>query len=78
MAHFAQVENGIVKQVIVIDNSDITIGGIEYEEKGIEICKNLLGQDTEWVQTSYNGSFRGNYAGIGFIWDGENFMPPEI
>jgi len=60
------------KSFAVIEN------GIEQESIGIDFCKSLYGADTEWVQTSYNGSFRSKYAGLGDKWDGENFVFPTI
>ena len=72
MAHFAKIENNIVTQVIVINNEVITDNkGKEKEQLGIDFCKSLFGEDTEWVQTSYNGTFRGKYAGVGNIYDSE-------
>lgn len=70
MAHFAKLENNIVRQVIVIDNQVITDeNGVEQEQLGINFCKSLYGEDTEWKQTSYNANFRGSYAGVGMIYD---------
>lgn len=72
MAHFAQLDtNNIVTKVIVINNKDIIDPqtGKENEQLGINLCRKLLGDDTNWKQTSYNGSFRKNYAGEGFVWD---------
>lgn len=67
MAHFAQIdENNIVINVIVVDNSKITDENGENEVLGIQFCKNLCGQETNWVQTSYNNNFRIRYAGIGY------------
>jgi hypothetical protein len=72
MAHFAKIENNIVTQVIVINNEVITNNkGKEVEQLGIDFCKSLYGADTQWVQTSYNGTFRGKYAGSGDIYDSE-------
>jgi hypothetical protein len=71
MAHFAQLDNNNkVIKVIVIDN-DIThdSDGVEQEELGIAFCKSLFGEDTKWLQTSYNASMRGVYAGIGMTYD---------
>jgi len=67
MAHFAKLDNNnIVIHVIVVDNNVILDeNGQESEKVGIEFCKNLFGQDTKWVQTSYNQNFRKRYAGIG-------------
>ena len=68
MAHFAKLENNVVKQVIVVSNQDILDEqGQESEEKGIAFCSNLLGGT--WLQTSYNGKIRKNYAGIGYTYD---------
>jgi hypothetical protein len=81
MAHFAQIdENNIVQNVIVVSNSNcLTANGEESESIGIAFCKSLLGEDTRWVQTSYNASFRKNYAGIGYTYDSirDAFIPPS-
>jgi hypothetical protein len=78
MAHFAEIKDGIVCQVIVVNNSEILDeNGQEQESLGIAFCKSLYGADTEWVQTSYNNNFRGKFAGINEIWDGTNFVIPE-
>ena len=67
MAHFAQLDdNNVVTQVIVVGNSDTAdVNGVESENIGVAFCQSLLGADTNWKQTSYNGNMRGNYAGIG-------------
>jgi hypothetical protein len=67
MAHFAKLDaNNVVEQVIVVSNDDIKDNtGTEVESIGISFCQKLFGADTNWKQTSYNGSFRGNYAGPG-------------
>lgn len=71
MAHFAQLdENNIVTRVIVVGNPDcVDDDGNESEAVGIAFCQSLTSPDTTWVQTSYNGNFRGKYAGIGDIYD---------
>ena len=73
MAHFAQINSdNIVEQVIVINNEVIEDeNGVEQESIGIAFCKSLFGEDTEWVQTSYNNNFRGLFAGSGMIYDPE-------
>jgi hypothetical protein len=78
MAHFAQVENGIVTQVIVISNDDAPDPFPESEALGQAFIASL-GLGGEWVQTSYHGTFRGCYAGIGYTYDPEldEFIPPE-
>ena len=80
MAHFAQLdENNKVLQVIVVANEELLLDGVENETKGVIFCKALLGEDTKWVQTSYNATIRKNYAGIDFIYDAENdyFFAPQ-
>ena len=77
MAHYAQIENGVVTQVIVAHSK--------------AWCVDALGGD--WVQTSYNTrgnvhygangepddgvALRANYAGIGYSWDGTGFAAPQ-
>jgi len=92
MAHFAKLdENNVVVQVIVINNNElltqkivttdegfINVSTVESEEKGMDFCKSLYGADTNWVQTSYNGSFRGKYAGIGDTYENGVFVAPEV
>ena len=70
MAHFAKLDaNGIVENVIVVDNSDTADdSGTEIEAIGVAFCQNLLGSSTNWKQTSYNRNMRGNYAGIGMTY----------
>lgn len=70
MAHFAQLdENNIVIQVIVVHNNELLDNGTESEFKGILFCQSIFGIDTVWKQTSYNSSFRGNFAGVGFLYE---------
>jgi hypothetical protein len=78
MAHFAQLdENNVVLQVIVVHNNELLIDGIESEAKGIEFCQSLFGGN--WIQTSYNGTIRKNYAGIGYTYDAtrDAFIAPK-
>lgn len=65
MAHFAKVENGIVTQVIVAEQDFINSGAV--------------GDPSTWIQTSYNATIRGNYAGIGYYYISESdmFVPPK-
>ena len=71
MAHFAEIDSDDkVLRVIVIGNNDcLDDEGNESEAKGIESCKSLFGQSTNWVQTSYNEKIRGYYASIGGTYD---------
>jgi hypothetical protein len=81
MAHFAELdENNIVLRVLVVNNTDIIDEqGNESEQIGINFLKKLFGEETNWIQTSYNNKFRGRYAGIGFVYvtDQDRFMPPQ-
>lgn len=77
MAHFAQVDNGIVQQVIVIANADCNDLPFPESEPVGQAFIASLGLDGEWLQTSYNNNFRGKYAGIGYIWNGTDFVPPS-
>ena len=77
MAHFAEIKDGIVQRVIVVNDSDCLLDGVEDEKVGSEFCHNLLGG--EWVQTSYNTQgginnrtgkeIKKNFAGVGYTYD---------
>lgn len=74
MAHFAELdESNYVLRVIVVSDNDAP-----NEAAGIAFCKSLFGQNTNWLQTSYTGSYRRQYAGIGFqyIPDRDIFFEP--
>ena len=80
MAHFAQMNGNTVAQVIVVNNETIEhLPFPESEPVGIAFCQSLFGPDTEWMQTSYNASFRKNYAGIGYTFNQslDAFIPPQ-
>ena len=81
MAHFAKVENGIVKEVLVVANSDCGGGEFPDSEPIGQAFLASLGLDGEWLQTSYSASFRDVYASIGWTYDSENDVfvaPPAI
>jgi len=74
MSHFAKVIDGIVTEVLVIEQDVIDTG--------------LFGDPSLWVQTSYNTyggqhpegrPLRKNYAGIGYTYDPvrDAFIPPQ-
>tara|TARA_R110000737_G_scaffold232830_1_gene246191 strand:- start:2 stop:316 length:315 start_codon:yes stop_codon:yes gene_type:complete len=65
MSHFAKINNNIVTEVIVTEKDFINSG--------------LVGDEFLWVQTSYNGNFRKNFAKIGDTWDSTRnaFIPPK-
>ena len=65
MAHFAHITNGIVDNVIVIDQETLNSGN--------------WGDPAEWIQTSYNANIRMNFAGVGFTYDSvrDAFYAPQ-
>lgn len=78
MAHFAKLESGKVTQVVVVANDDCGGGTFpESEPIGRDYLESC-GLSGYWLQTSYHGSFRGCYAGIGFSYDEtlDVFVPP--
>ena len=85
MAHFAKLgANGKVIQVLTLDNKDmLNADGVEDETVGQQYLEHHNNWPAQmWIQTSYNTTanthrlggtpFRGNYAGIGYIWDEDN------
>lgn len=64
MSHFAELdaENKVIR-VLVGDNNDPN------GDEGYQWLIDNLGGT--WVKTSYNGTIRYNYAGIGFTYDAE-------
>ena len=79
MAHFAELNsNNVVLRVIVVSNADTAnANGTEKEYIGAAFCERLFGGI--WKQTSFNGNFRKNYAGIGYTYDAERdaFIAPQ-
>lgn len=79
MAHFAEIGlNNQVIRVIVVNNSELLDeNGVEQEHLGQEFCRSTLGGT--WLQTSYNGNFRKNFAGIGYTYDSQRdaFISPK-
>jgi hypothetical protein len=71
MAHFAEIENNIVKRVLVVSN--------DQEHRGAEFLSVDLGLGGEWVQCSYNGNIRKQYPGIGYSYDpvADMFVVPQ-
>jgi hypothetical protein len=72
MANFAELdENNIVLRVLVVPN--------DQEGRGQDYLANDLGLGGTWMQTSYNGNFRKNYAGDGYTYDPvrDAFIAPE-
>ena len=69
MAHFVELDkNNIVIRTIVVHNNELLDkNGSESEQKGIDFCVAHYGGT--WMQTSYNGNIRKNYAGVGYTYD---------
>lgn len=84
MAYFAKIENNIVTEIISVSNAvcgEPTLIFPDTDSAGRAYIANSLRFDGQWAQTSYNGNFRGCYAGIGYTYDptlGEygEFIPP--
>ncbi|SUZ92768.1 uncharacterized protein METZ01_LOCUS45622 [marine metagenome] len=87
MAHFAKLgSNSKVIQVLTLNNGDmLNADGVEDETVGQQYLERHNNWPAQmWIQTSYNTrggkhssgddskALRGNYAGIGYIWDEDN------
>lgn len=75
MAHAARIEDGIVREVIVVpDDLDET-----ESDAAVEAYIHGIGLTGTWIRTSYNGNIRSRYAGIGYRYDAEldEFVAPE-
>ena len=81
MAHFVKLDsNNIVIDVLVVNNDVLLkVDNTESELKGKQFLNSLFGQN-KWVQTSYNGNFRKQFAGIGYKYDSTNdvFIEPQL
>jgi hypothetical protein len=81
MAHFAQLDqfNTVIKVEIVNNNILLDNNGNESEENGIKYLKSIYGEETKWIQTSYNNNIRCRYAGPGMSYNTEHdvFLYPK-
>jgi len=79
MAHFAELDSdNIVLRVVVVKNEILLNDNHqETEALGVQFCQSLFGGT--WVQTSYNGSIRKNFAALGYTYDSgrDAFIPPQ-
>lgn len=88
MAYFAKMIGNTVIDTVLISNQVIdNAEGLDNETQGIDFCKSLFGEETEWKQTSYNTRggvhygqnnqpdsgtpIRKNFAQPGMIYDSE-------
>jgi hypothetical protein len=81
MAHFAQINNNVVSEVIVISNVDIDDLPFPESEPIGQTYIASLGISGTWLQCSYNANFRGCYPGNGWVFEEElgeygEFIPP--
>lgn len=81
MAYFAQIdEGGTVLQVISVSNADAPDPApTNSEPLGQAFICDVLGLPGTWMQTSWSGSIRRRYAGIGFRYDADRdaFISPQ-
>ena len=80
MAHFVKLDNNnTVIQGLCVHNNELLDNGVESEAKGIAFLTDWSGGYTNWKQTSYNATFRKNYAGAGYTYDAtrDAFIPPK-
>jgi hypothetical protein len=81
MAHFAKLDDAnVVVDVIVVSNE--TLNNLPFPESepvGVAFLTEWSGGYTNWKQTSYNGNFRKNFAGIGYTYDAvlDAFIAPK-
>ena len=80
MASFAKIglNNKVIEVHSVHDNELLDSNGVEQEVNGVDFLTKLTGWSI-WVQTSYNGNIRKNFAGKGFTYDEDRdaFIPKK-
>jgi hypothetical protein len=68
MAHFAKLDsNNTVLEVNVVNNEVLDVDN--EEASGVTFLTEWSGGHSDWKQTSYNSTFRKNFAGIGYTYD---------
>jgi|TARA_R110000823_G_scaffold283115_1_gene401298 hypothetical protein len=94
VAHAARIgSGGVVREVVVVDDDNFTdangktikgkVGTFPQDQLLMDYMESLGLHDPasgeEWLFTSYNGNFRGSFAGQGFTYDRRlmEFKPPE-
>ena len=81
MAHFAELDstNNVIGVQVLNNEVIIDADGNEQEQVGIAFLTQLNGGVGWYKQTSYNGTFRKNYAGIGYTYDParDAFIAPQ-
>ena len=80
MAHYALVDDGIVRNVISVANAAIdNLPFPESEPVGVAFIAtlpDLAAQVGTWWECSYNNNFRGVYPGTGYTFNGVDFIAP--
>ena len=76
MSYFAQVQNGVVTQVIVADQDFINTGAVGDSSTWIETDPNTHGGVHYGTDGQPDGgvALRGNYAGVGSVYNTEHDM----
>ena len=69
-AHAARIENGVVREVIVIPHQND-------DDAQITAYCNAIGLAGTWVDTSYLGARRGKFAAVGDTFNGTEFVGPD-
>lgn len=71
MSHFAELDKDNIVIRVLVGNPALS------DADGLTEITELLGGT--WLQTSYNGKIRGNYAGKGYSYfpECDLFMPPK-
>ena len=79
MPHFAKIsDSNVVEKVEVFSQEDIDANGGDYSSSAETWVSSYKGGGT-WKQTSYNAKARGEFAGVGFLWEPtkEKFYSPK-
>ena len=78
MAHFAKLDsNNVVIEVNVVNNA--VLDPNDEEASGVKFLTSWSNGYSNWVQTSYNGNIRKQYAGVGYTYDADDdvFVCPQ-
>jgi len=79
MSHFAEIDesNTVLRVIVVADSNTADENGVEADSIGEAFCTDLLGGT--WKRTSYSGTYRTRFAGIGYTYDDarDAFIAPQ-
>lgn len=81
MAHFAQIDDdNVVQLVIVVGNDDCGGGDFPESEPIGQAFIASIGLSGTWLQTSYHGNFRSKFAGVGdsYVAESDEFITPTL